>query len=285
LLALDQELAITRSTILLQENALSIVTIQKQVGRANELAVKQFQAQLQNTRSLEAEIQQQIVEGETRMALLLGKFPQQIERDSASFHRQIPALLQTGVPSDLLRNRPDIKESELEIIAARADLKAARAAFYPSLSINGDLGFQAFKTSLLFNNPESFVFGLFGGLSAPLLNRNAIKAEFNAANAYQVESLYHYQRSILNAYAEVYTAVKNFNNLVKIAEHKSNEVSVLAEAMEVSAELYRTGRANYLEVLFTQQNALSAKFELVNVRKRQLDATVTLYRSLGGGWK
>ncbi len=285
LLALDQELAIAQSNITIQENALAIVTIQKQVGAANELAVKQFQAQAQKTRSLKTELQQLIVEAETRLALLIGSFPRHIDRDSTSFDRRIPSVIKTGIPADLLRNRPDIIESELQVAASSADLKAARAAFYPSLNINADVGFQAFKSSLLFNTPESLAFGLFGGLSAPLLNRSAISAEFHAANAYQVESLYNYQSRILHAYAEVHTAMKNFESLAEIAEQKSNEVTILSEAMEVSSQLFRTGRANYLEVLFTQQNALHAKLELVNVRKRQLDGIVVLYRSLGGGWK
>lgn len=285
LLALDQELAIIRSTISIQENVLSIVTTQKQVGAANELAVKQFHAQIENTRSQELEIQQQILETETRIGTLLGTFSYPVERDSASFNKPIPTLLQTGLPGDLLRNRADIRKSELELAASKADLRAARAAFYPTFAINGDLGFQAFKTSLLFNTPESFVFGLSGGLSAPLLNRSAIKAEFNTTNAYQVEMLYAHQRNILNAYAEVYAAVRNHSSLLRIAQQKNNEVTILSEAMEVSSELYRTGRATYLEVLFAQQNALQAKLELVRVRRRQLDATVTIYKSLGGGWK
>lgn len=285
LLALDQQLAITESTISLQENALSIVLIQKQVGAANELAVKQFRSQVQRTRSLKLELEQRVVEVESTIAVLSGNFPQPVQRDSTFFNKPMPELFATGVPGDLLRNRPDIRASEMEVVASKADLKAAQAAFYPSLTINGDVGFQAFKTGLLFNNPESFVFGLFGGLSAPLVNRSAIKAQFHAASAYQIEALYNYQRNILDAYREVYTAIRNSNSLARLTEQKSNEVALLSEALQVALELYRTGKADYLEVLLTQQSALNARFELIDVRKRRLQAAVALYRSLGGGWQ
>jgi outer membrane protein TolC len=195
--ALDIELEIIRENISIQENAVAVVTSQKESGAANELAVEQFRAQLLTTKSLEVEIEQQIIETENQINSLLGRYPQPIERGKTILTHIIPTQLQTGVPSDLLRNRPDIKQAELELIAAKADVKAARAAFYPSLNITGGLGFQAFKPNLLFTTPQSFVFSLVGGLSAPLINRSAIKANFKGASAYQVELLYNYQKSIL----------------------------------------------------------------------------------------
>jgi len=283
--ALDHELDMVRESITIQENALVVVTIQKQAGMANELAVKQFQAQLLNTKSFEAEIAQQIIEVENRINFLLGRYPQPINRDKTLFTQSISSQIKAGIPSDLLRNRPDIKQAELELAAAKADVRAAKAAFYPSLNISGSIGFQAFRPSLLFTTPESFVFTLAGGLSAPLLNRSAIKANFKGANAYQVEALYNYQRSVLNGYVEVYNELNNIQNLQKIFVLRNEEVALLSQSIETSNELFRTGRATYLEVLLTQQNALNARLDFIDVRKRQLLSGVNIYKALGGGWQ
>jgi multidrug efflux system outer membrane protein len=283
--ALDNQLEMIRESIAIQENALAVVIIQKQTGMANELAVKQFQAQLLNTKSMEAEIEQQIIESENRINFLLGRYPQPINRDKTLFTQSIPLQIKSGVPSDLLRNRPDIKQAEFELVAAKADVRAAKAAFYPSLNITGSVGFQAFKTSLLFTTPESFAFTLVGGLSAPLLNRSAIKANFKGATAFQVEALYNYQRSILNGYVEVYNELNNIENLQKIFTLRNEEVTVLSQSIETSNELFRTGRATYLEVLLTQQNALNARLNFIDVRKRQLLSNVNIYKALGGGWR
>ncbi|MBI3219915.1 MAG: efflux transporter outer membrane subunit [Bacteroidetes bacterium] len=283
--ALDNELEMIQENILLQQNAVDIVTIQKQAGAANELAVKQFQAQLLNTKSLEAEISQQIVELETRINMLLGRYPQPIIRDRSVLANSIPSQIQTGIPSDLLRNRPDIKQVELLLVASKADVKAAQAAFYPSLTITGGIGFQAYRPNLLFTSPESFVFSLVGGLSAPLVNRSAIKANFKGATALQVEALYTYQKSILNAYVEVYNQLNYIHNLQRNFAYRNEEVNVLSQAIETSNELFRTGRATYLEVLLTQQTALNARLNFIEVRKKQLLSRVNIYKALGGGWK
>jgi len=283
--ALDNQLEIIRENITLQENAVAVVSILKQAGETNELAVKQFTAQLLNTKSLEVEIAQQITEVENRINFLLGRYPQPIIRDRTTFNQPITSQIQTGVPSDLLRNRPDIKQAELELMATKADVKAAKAAFYPSLNITGSIGFQAFKPELLFTTPQSFVFTLAGGLYAPLINRSAIKAQFNAANATQIEALYNYQRSILNGYVEVYNELYNINNLQKISLLKNEEVNVLSLSIETSNELFRTGRATYLEVLLTQQTALNVRLDFIDVRKRQLLSNVNIYKALGGGWR
>ena len=203
LLGLDTELEIIRDTIGLQENALSIVTIQKQTAAANELAVQQFEAQLLNSRALEIEVLQRITVSENKMNFLLSRFPQSVIREKSILFKEIPAQVKSGIPSDLLKNRPDIKQAELELIAAKADVKSAKKAFYPSLNITGAMGLQAFNTSFLFRSPESLAYTAMGSLTAPLINRSAIKAQFNTEQAKQIEALYNYQKTIINGYIEV----------------------------------------------------------------------------------
>lgn len=137
----------------------------------------------------------------------------------------------------------------------------------------------------MFTTPESYVYSLFGNLTAPILNRNAIRAEFKRANAQQLEALYNYQRSVVNGYVEVYNQIANVRNLNEINTLKSGEVDTLTQSIEASSELFRTGRATYLEVILAQQNALQAKLELANVRKRQQISMINLYKALGGGWR
>ncbi len=285
LLALDNELAILNETIALQENAFELVKVQKEAAMVNTLAVKQFEAQLLNSKGRRVAILQLIIENESEINLLSGRYPGVVQRSSVSFNESIPARISTGLPSDILLHRPDIREAEFELTASRADVKAAKAAFYPSLSINGSIGFQAYKPNLLFFTPESYVYGIIGTLATPVVNRAAIKAEFRRANAQQLEALYNYQKSIVNGYTEVYNHINGIANLETIHAFKTDEVNALTESIETSAELFRTGRATYLEVIVAQQNALLARLELVDIRKQQFISTVNLYKALGGGWR
>lgn len=152
-------------------------------------------------------------------------------------------------------------------------------------SVCGILGMQAFRPDFLLTKPQSLTFGLLGGLSAPLVNKRAIRAEFNRANANQIEALYNYQRAILNGYVEVNNQMASINNLREVFGLKNEEVQVLLQSIDTSSDLFRTGRASYLEVLAAQQNALDARLEMVELKKRQLQLEVGIYRSLGGGWR
>lgn len=285
LLALDNQLAIVKQNIALQQNALGIVKIQKDAARATELAVQKFEAEVLKSQSLEYDILQKIKETENRMNFLLGRFPQPIEREQNSFLEVLPAVVNTGIPSQLLANRPDIRQAELELAAAKLDVKVARAEFYPSVGITAALGLQAFKPSYFFKLPESLLYNLAGDLAGPLINKNAIKAEFYTANAKQVQAMYNYERSILNAYLEVATQLSNIGNLEKSFDLKTKQVNALTRSIDISNDLFKNARADYLEVLMTQRDALEAKLELIETKKQQLNAVVNIYRDLGGGWK
>ncbi|HNP34032.1 MAG TPA: TolC family protein, partial [Flavobacterium sp.] len=160
LLSYDNQLDIIQQTIALQNNAFDIVKAQKEAGRANELGVKKFEAEVLNSRSREFEIQQQIRETENKINFLCGRYPQPIERDKTALISQAPQQIQAGIPSQLLKNRPDIKQAELELFATKCDVKAAQAEFYPSFTISGGIGFEAFKPSYLFTTPESLAYSL-----------------------------------------------------------------------------------------------------------------------------
>jgi len=285
LLSLDNQLEIVQQNIGLQKNALEIVKIQKEASRVTELAVQKFQAEVLKSQSLEFDILQQIKETENKLNFLLGRYPQTIPRSKSNFSTLIPAAVNTGIPSQLLANRPDIKQAELELTAAKLDVKVARAEFYPSFGISAAIGFQAFKPSYLVKFPESLLYSLAGDLAGPLINRNAIKAEFYSANAKQLQAMYNYERSILNGYIEVATQLSKIDNLGKSYALKSQQVDALTRSIDISNDLFKNARADYLEVLMTQRDALEAKLELIETKKEQLTAVVNIYRGLGGGWK
>lgn len=284
LLALDSQLEMVKKNIELQNNALSVIRLQKEAARATELAVRKFEAEVLNSQSMEYGIQQQISETENKINFLLGRYPQPIARDKASFNNPLPSKLQTGIPSQLLANRPDIKQAELDLMAAKLDVNVAKAQFYPSLGISASLGLQAFNPSYLVKMPESMLYSLAGDIAAPLINKNAIKASYFSANAKQIQAIYQYERSILNAYIEVANQLSSIGNLEKSYNLKSKQVLALTQSIDISNDLFKSARADYLEVLMTQRDAMEAKLELIETKKQQLSAMVKIYQALGGGW-
>ena len=284
LMALDRQLEIVRDNVRLQEESLEMVRLQQQAARVTMLAVRRFEAQLQGFQSRQFEIGQRIVETENQLNLLLGRFPAPIARSSENFLSLQP-VVHAGLPTQLLENRPDVRRAELELRAAQLDVSAARARFYPSLRLDGRLGFQAFDVTRLVDTPDSILYGLLAGITAPLLNRNGITAEYFSANSRQVQAVLRYERAILSAYLDVNTGLSLLRNLSRSYELKAQQVARLTESVEISTLLFNSARAEYLEVLTTRRDSLEAQMELIETRQRQLTATVTLYQALGGGWR
>jgi outer membrane protein TolC len=196
---------------------------------------------------------------------------------------QAPQVMITGVPANLLRNRPDIRQAEYELQASRADVAAARAAFFPSLQIAGNVGLQSYKAASLLLFPESIAYGLFAGLSAPLLNRSQIKGDFAVAAAGHREAFLQYGKLVNRAFQEVQLELDRMEHLENMHRYREQQSTILQSSTTISGDLFRTGRAAYLEVLLARQNALRANMELITTRKDQYLAAVNLYRALGGG--
>ncbi len=285
LLALDNQLDIVHRNIDIQTNALEIVKLQKEATRVTELAVKKFEAEVAKTKSLQYDIQQQIVETENRVNFLLARQPQPVTRERSAFENNAPRQVQAGLPAQLLANRPDIRQAELELAAARLDVQAARAQFYPSLGISAGIGYQAFNPAYILRTPASLLASLAGELAAPLVNKKAIRANYLNANAKQLQAVYNYERSILNGYFEVATQMARISNLDSSYQLKMQQVEALTQSIDISNDLFRSARADYMEVLMTQRDALESKFELVETKKQQFNAMVNVYRALGGGWR
>jgi len=285
LLALDNQLDIIQKNLEIQNNALRIVRLQKDAAKVTELAVRRFEAQVLKTQSLQYGIRQQITETENRINFLLGRYPQPIARNDAGFETSVPQNIQAGFPAQLLANRPDIRQAEQELAAAKLDVKVARARFYPSLGISASIGYNAFNPSYFLKSPESLLFSLAGDLIAPLVNRNAIKASYATANAKQLQAVFDYERTVLKAYLEVLNQLAKIDNLQNSYSLQSQQVDKLMQSINISNDLFRSARADYMEVLLTQREGLEARFELIETKKQQMNAMVNIYQALGGGWE
>lgn len=285
LLALDNELDIVKQNIEIQTNALQIVRLEKEATRVTELAVRKFEAEVYRTKSLQFDIQQKIVETENRINFLVGRYPQPVVRTTQSFNTiSIDSTVEAGIPSQLLENRADIRQAEMDLVAAKLDVKVAKAQFYPSFTIRAGVGFQAFNPAYLLRSPESMMFSLAGDLMAPLVNRAGIKAKYYNANYKQIQAVYTYEQRILNAYIEVANQLSNINNLQQSFALKNQQVEALNQSILISTDLFKSARADYMEVLMTQRDALESKFELIETKKELFHARVNIYRALGGGW-
>ncbi len=284
LLALDGELEIIQKNIDYQKNALELVRIQKQAGRVTELAVQQFSAQLLNTRSRQGQVRQQIIELENQLNRLLGRYPQPIERGNSLQARELPGTVLTGLPAQMLFRRPDIRQAELGLQAANIDVEVARAEFLPTLTLTGFVGLNSFRVGTLLN-PASVAAGLLGGLSAPVLNRQFVRANYQGSVAQSRESLYRYEQTIVNGFAEVTTSLRGVENYRQVAELQADEVKTLQQAVIAANDLFRSGYATYLEVITAQRSVLEAELALINTKRAQFLSLTNLYRDLGGGWE
>ncbi len=285
LLALDNQLENLKQNIAIQQNGLEMVKQLQLFARTTTLAVKRYEAEVAKNQSKKYEIMQQITVTENRINFLLGRTPRPIQRASTGFMDIKPKFIKAGIPSQLLQNRPDIRKAELELSAAKLNIEVARANFYPSFGIKAGIGFDAFALKYLINTPESLAAMVAGDLMAPLVNKNAIIAEYKNSNAKQIQAAYEYEQSIINAYAEVANQLSNIDNLDKNYNLKRKQVDALVQSIDVANQLFKSARTDYLDVLLTQRDALEGKKELIETKQKQIIAMVDLYKSLGGGWQ
>ncbi len=283
LLALDNTLVTLDKTIQIQEASFETAKALKEAARGTELAVQRFQAEFQKNQSQKFVIQQKIVEAENRINYIAGRFPQAVARPQVEFVDVQLASLQVGVPSQQLLNRADIRQAERELRAAGLDVKVARAQFYPSLILTAGVGYEAFNTKYLFTTPEALVYNAVGGLVAPVINRSAIKADYLNANAKQLQAVYHYQQTVINAHIEVINNLSKVDNLSQSIEIKRKQLQSLEASVDNATKLFQSARGEYIDVLLSQRDLMEAKLALIEVKQEQVSAVIKAYQALGGG--
>jgi NodT family efflux transporter outer membrane factor (OMF) lipoprotein len=283
LMALDKRLENLDQTIKLQEHSREIAKAIKEAGRDTELPVQRFQAEVSKNQSEKLIVLQEIVESENRINFQLNRFPQPVARNSSRYYDLKFQRLSAGVPSQLLQNRPDIRQAERELAAAGLDVQVARAHFFPSIDIVAGVGYAAFDPKYLFNTPESLIYNVAGDLVGPLINKKAIQAEYMTANAKQLQAVYNYQRTVLNAYTEVVNRISKVEKFGRSIEIKKQQLAALDASVRSADNLFQNARAEYLEVLLAQRDLRDARMVLIDTKREQLGAIVSAYQALGGG--
>ncbi|WP_442847000.1 efflux transporter outer membrane subunit [Leeuwenhoekiella sp. H156] len=282
LLALDEQLRVTQATIETRSSSLETTKALKEAGNVTEVGVKQTEAQLYTAQALNLDILKQIRLQENSLSILLGREPGPINRSELAA-QTINTPLKTGVPAELLSNRPDVRAAEFGLINAFELTNVARSNFYPSLTLNATGGFQSLDFSKLFDTTSLFA-TIVGGLTQPIFNGRQIRTQYEVAQAQQEQAKLQFRQALLNATREVSDALYSYEIATEKLEVKQNEFDAYELATGYSEELLDNGLANYLEVLTARENALNSSLDLINTRYSQLQAIVELYTALGGGW-
>ncbi len=274
----------------LQERSLEIANSRMLAARGTALPVQRFLGAVRKNQSQKLIVNQDIIQAENRINFLLGRFPQPVERtpvNSSSFTDLQLHALSLGVPSQLLLYRPDIRKAERELAAAGLDVKVARARFLPTVTLSSGVGYEAFDMKYLFITPEALIYNIAGGIVGPVINFKAIQADYLSSNAKQLQTVYNYQRVIINAFTEVINRVSKVENYGRSIAIKRQQVAALQAAVEAATSLYQLPRAeqpvNYLDVLTAQNDLFEAIKDLIDTKGEQLFAIVNTYQALGGG--
>ncbi len=283
LLALDKQLEITRLTVSNWDTTVITLKALKVAGRVTEAAVVQSEAQRYAAEVTIPDLKQRIRETENALSILIGRSPSAIIRDSL-ITQEITSLMKTGTPAQLLSNRPDVEQAELNLRYYFELTNVARTYFYPSLSINGSAGLGSLKAADLFN-PSAFVASIGGGLTQPIFNNKLNKTRLKVANAQQQDALLNFQNTLLTAGEEVSNAISLYDNSNEKTSIRTNQINALIKSVDYSQELLENGFATYTEIITARQSLLQAQLGQVNDKLQALIATVNLYRALGGGWR
>lgn len=284
LLAYDEQLRITEKTLEYRVAEVETMKMLKDNDVVTGAAVVQSQASRYSAEVTIPDLQQKIYELENSICILLGRNPHTIERTSL-YNQEMGIDIKVGVPVQLLANRPDVQEAEYQLRYYFEMVNHARAYFYPELSITGQAGFSGNDLSELFDASSVFR-NLIGGLTQPLFNQGLNKQRMKVAQANQEEYLAAFRQTLLAAGEEVLNALHSYQAANKKIAIRSKQVEYLEKSVEYTKELLKyTSSTNYTDVLTSEQSLLSAELSGVSDKLQQLQAIVTLYRSLGGGWK
>jgi len=281
LLMLDSQLAISEETARNWKENVATMQALMNAGMANEAAVSQTQANYYSIEASLFDLKRQIYEVENSLSILLGEAPHLIRRSELK-DLVLPQQLATGIPVQLLSNRPDVKSAELSLIQAFYTTAEARSAFYPSLVLNGTAGWTNNAGAFILN-PGKLLLSAAGSLTQPLFNKGALRANLKISKAQQEDATLAFQQTILNAGTEVINALKQVETARSKTEYRNQQISALETAVESTELLMSHGSSTYLEVLTAQQALLTAQLTRVADRFEEVQGVVNLYHALGGG--
>jgi len=284
--SLDAELALLDETVKLREAALQLVDRRFKAGETSELDVARARTELSVTRSEAIGTGRRRAELEHALAVLVGKAPAELSLPRLPLAFE-PIAIPAGLPSALLERRPDIAAAERAMAAANARIGEARAAFFPSLTLTGALGFESADIGDLFRwSSRTWLLGPMAGtmLSMPLFDGGRNKALEASARAQYDDALAQYRQSVLAAFREVEDGLSGLRILAEQSREQAQSVEAARRAAQLSSARYRNGFVNYLEVIDAERTVLSTERAATQVERERALATVALVRALGGGW-
>ncbi|MGI8989407.1 MAG: efflux transporter outer membrane subunit [Bryobacteraceae bacterium] len=280
----DLELEIALKTREVAERSLNLTTIRRQGGVATSLDVRQAEGFLYTATSQIAADHRQIEQSENLLSLLAARNPGSIARGKALTDFTAPAMVPAGLPSALLERRPDIREAEQQLVAANANIGAAKAQYFPEITLTGLLGVQSRALTGLFIGPARN-FSISPQATVPIFNAGRIRNGVRYSEAQRQEALALYQKSIATAFREVSDALTAYNRTTEQRAQEELLVKALEDTERLSTVRYRGGLDSYLQVLDAERNLFQGQLDLARLRRDELTAVVNLYRALGGGWQ
>jgi outer membrane protein, multidrug efflux system len=285
LLAFDAQLSVTEQTVEYRKSEVETIAVMKDNDMLTGADLVQSEANLYSARISVPDIKRNIYETENTISLLLGRTPGPIDRGNLS-EQTITIDLNTGIPAQLLANRPDVQAAEFQLRYGHEMTRAAQKAFYPSLTLSAaNGGLQSVEVSKLFDAGSVF-WNLAGGLIQPVFNHGLNRQRLNTVIAEQEENLAMYKQVLLRSGSEVANAVFTYKNVTEKIGLRDKELGYLRKSVDYTTELLKyTSSTTYTNVLIAEMNLLSAELGSINDKLQQLQSVVILYRSLGGGWK
>ena len=276
LLMLDSQYEIAAATESAWKESVRVARAMKNAGMMNEAGLAQTEATYYNICTTVLDLKEQINQAENSMALLLAETPHGIQRGKLE-NQQLPEDFSVGIPLQMLSNRPDVRSAEFSLAQAFYTTNAARAAFYPSITLSGSAGWTNSAGSMIINP------GKFLALTQPLFNKGANIAQLKIAKAQQEEARLSFEQTLLNAGVEVNEALVQYQTARDKAAFYDKQVTSLQTAAKSTSLLMKHGDTTYLEVLTAQQTLLNAKLSKVANRFTEIQGVITLYQALGGG--
>jgi len=284
LMAYDEQLQITEKTVANRKEEVETMKILKESDVVTGAAVVQSQANRYSVEITIPDLKQHIHELENAISILIGKAPDILFRNKLQ-DQQILVKLQTGLPINLLANRPDVQEAELQLRSSLEMENVARAYFYPSLSLTANTGLVNTGIAQFFS-PSSFFANLSGNLIQPLFSQGQNQQRLAIAKANSEANLISFRKSLLTAGQEVSDALYSYQTAVEKESLRLQQISYLQKSVDYTKELLNySSKANYTDVLTSEQSLLAAQLNSISDKLQELTAVVNLYRSLGGGWK
>jgi outer membrane protein, multidrug efflux system len=276
-------LAIARDNLANAENVLAIVEARFNNGAASALDLAQQRTVVANQRAALPPLEQQLRQTENALAILLGQTPDALTIATGSLANVVLPDIAPGLPSELLNRRPDVANAEAQLIAANADINTARAQLFPSIQLTAQGGFASTALSSLFDGPGLF-WSLVASVTQPIFEGGRLSGQVDLTEARYEELVQVYRGAVINAFRDTEDSLVAIRQLAEQQTLQEEAVRQAQTAFELADTRYRGGLDTLLNVLDAQRTLFQARDTLVQVRSARLQATVSLYRALGGGW-